>query len=58
MSKQLRNFVLAVLDDDHGINETSWHALKHFLQTAGETELLSELSTIIDTCDGRFFIQT
>jgi len=57
MNQELRKFVLAVLDDDHGISAIAWHELGHLLQTAGEFELYAELSKIVDACDGRYFIK-
>lgn len=56
MNQELRNFVLAVLDDDHGIKEDAWYRLCDFLQGSGEFELLGELSAQIDSCDGRYFL--
>ena len=56
MNQELRNFVLAVLDDDHGIKEDAWYQLCDFLQGTGEFELLGELSAQIDSCDGRYFL--
>ena len=52
----LRNFILAVLDDDHGISEVSWDELGELLQSAGEFELLGELSSQVEATDGRFYI--
>ena len=57
MNEQLRNFVLAVLDDDHGISAVAWHELGHLLVETGELQLLAELSAQVDACDGRFFIK-
>ena len=56
MNPQLRNFALAVLDDDNGISETAWKQLNILLQGAGEFELIGELSAQVDACDGRFFL--
>ena len=57
MNQELRNFVLAVLDDDHGISETAWDQLQELLQGQGEMELIGELLAQVDACDGRFFIK-
>lgn len=57
MNQDLRNFVLAVLDDDNGISELAWKQLMILLQGVGELELISELSAQVDACDSRFFIQ-
>ena len=51
MNQELRNFVLAVLDDDDGISETAWQALHDLLQGAGE------LARTVEACDGRYFIK-
>jgi hypothetical protein len=56
MNQDLRSFVLAVLDDDHGIKEDAWYRLCDFLQGSGEFELLGELSAQIDSCDGQYFL--
>jgi hypothetical protein len=57
MNQELRNFVMAVLDDDSGISEVAWHELGHLLMAVGELELLTELSAQVDACDSRFFIK-
>ena len=57
MNQDLRSFVLAVLDDDHGISETAWQALHDLLQGSGEFELAGELSMVTDACEGRYFIK-
>ena len=57
MNLELRNFVLAVLDDDHGISETAWDRLMELLQNAGELELIGEVSNQIGACDGRVYIK-
>jgi len=56
MNQQLRNFVLAVLDDDHGISETAWQALHDVLQGSGEFEFAGELACTVDACDGRYYL--
>ena len=57
MNLELRNFVRAVLDDDHGISETAWDRLMELLQNAGELELIGEVSNQIGACDGRVYIK-
>jgi len=54
---ELRDFTLALLDDDHGISQQAWEQLNILLQGAGEFELIGELSAQVDACDGRFFIK-
>jgi len=56
MNKELRDFTLAVLDDNHGIAEDTWYRLCDLLQSSGEFELLGELSAQIDACEGRYFL--
>ena len=56
MSDDLRNFVLATLDDDHGISEQAWVLLQEHLQSAGEFELIGELSTRVKATDGRVYL--
>jgi hypothetical protein len=56
MSDDLRNFVLATLDDDHGISEQAWVLLQEHLQSAGEFELIGELSTQVKATDGRVYL--
>jgi hypothetical protein len=57
MNQDLRNFVLAVLDDDSGISETAWQALHDLLQGSGEFEFAGELASVVDACDDRYFIK-
>jgi|TARA_R110001583_G_scaffold16272_19_gene66805 hypothetical protein len=57
MNQELRNFVLAVLDDDDGISETAWQALHDLLQGTGEFEFAGELARTVEACDGRYFIK-
>ena len=57
MNQDLRNFVLAVLDDDEGISETAWHALHDLLQGQGEMEFIGEIMSQVNACDGRYFIK-
>ena len=57
MNQELRNFVLATLDDDNGISETAWQALQDLLQGSGEFEFAGELARIVDACDDRYFIK-
>ena len=57
MNQELRNFVLAVLDDDNGISETAWQTLHDLLQGSGEFEFAGELARTVDACDGRYFIK-
>lgn len=52
----LRNFIFAILDDDHGISEIAWDELGELLQSAGEFELLGELAAQVEATDGRFYI--
>ena len=57
MSQDLRNFVLSVLDDDHGINEAAWEMLHDLLQGSGELELATELTRLVRATDGRYYIK-
>ena len=57
MNVAIRDFVLAALDDDHGISEKAWGELQKMLQNLGEFEMLGEISRQVDACDGRFFIK-
>ena len=56
MNQDLRNFVLAVLDDDNGISETAWDQLQELLQGQGEMEFIGEIMAQVDACDGRYFL--
>ena len=58
MNQDLRNFVLAVLDDDHGITEDAWYRLCDLLEVLGESELLGEICRLSDACEGRHFIKS
>lgn len=57
MNQDLRNFVLAVLDDDSGVSEAAWQSLHDLLQGQGEMELIGEIMAQVDACDGRYFIK-
>jgi len=57
MNKELRDFTLTLLDDDHGIAEDAWYRLCDLLQVLGEFELLGEICRLSDACDGRHFIK-
>ena len=57
MNQELRNFVLAVLDDDNGISETAWQTLHDLLQGQGEMELIGEIMAQVDACDSRYFLK-
>jgi hypothetical protein len=57
MNVAIRDFVLAVLKDDHGISEQAWEELHEMLQSLGELETLGEVTALVDACDGRFFIK-
>ena len=57
-NKELREFVLAVLNDDDGISDNAWNLLNNLLQALGEFELIGELSSIVDGCDGRVWMRT
>ena len=56
-NKQIRDFVLAVLDDDHGISDDTWVLMLDFLQGAGEMALVGEISRLLDGVDGRVFLR-
>jgi hypothetical protein len=57
MNHELRNFVLAVLDDDNGISEAAWQSLHDLLQGQGEMEFIGELLAQVDACDDRYFVK-
>ena len=59
MSDDLRDFVFAVLDDDHGISTEAWEKLNDFLRNTGEIHLhhLVQLAGQVDATDGRFYIK-
>ena len=56
-NRLIRAFVLSVLDDDHGISDDAWVRMLDFLQSAGEMELVAEISRQLDGCDGRVFLR-
>jgi len=53
----MRNFVLAVLDDDNGISTEAWERLNDLLHSAGEFEFLVQLGGQVEATDGRFYIK-
>jgi len=52
----LAAFVLALLDDDEGINEDAFAKLMDMLAKKGEADLLWFLDNNVDAADGRFFL--
>ena len=52
-----RDFVLSVLDDDHGISEQAWQSLQELLQASGEFYLIGELAAQVEACDGRYYLK-
>jgi len=52
----LAAFVLALLDDDEGINEDAFEKLMDMLAKKGEADLLWFLDNNVDAADGRFFL--
>lgn len=54
---KLRDFVLSVLDDDHGISEQAWQSLQELLQGCGEFYLIGELAAQVEACDGRYYLK-
>jgi len=57
MNESLRDFVVAVLDDDNGISTEAWEKLNDFLHNAGEFEFLVQLGGQVEATDGRFYIK-
>lgn len=52
----LAAFVLALLDDDEGINEDAFEKLMSMIAKQGEADLLWWLDNNIDCADGRFWL--
>ncbi len=52
-----RDFALSVLDDDSGINTKAWIKMLNLLMHVGQTELVGELSSLVDSCDDRVYIR-
>ena len=52
----LTAFVIALLDDDHGISEDAFEKLMVMLSKKGEADLLWFLEEHADATDGRFFL--
>ena len=52
----LAAFILALLDDDEGINEDAFEKLMLMLEKQGEADLLWFLDANTDATDGRFFL--
>jgi|LakMenEpi03Aug12_release.lakeMendotaPanAssembly.Ray.scaffolds.fasta_scaffold5474376_1 hypothetical protein len=50
--KKLRNLVIALLDDDHGITESAYHALLGVLPD----ELYNEIVLRVRTCEDRVYL--
>lgn len=54
----LAAFVIALLDDDEGINEEAFEKLMDMLSKQGEADLLWFLEEHADATDGRFFLDS
>tara|TARA_B100000214_G_scaffold165797_1_gene118950 strand:- start:1663 stop:1875 length:213 start_codon:yes stop_codon:yes gene_type:complete len=54
----LAAFVIALLDDDEGINEEAFEKLMDMLSKQGEADLLWFLEEHVDATDGRFFLDS
>ena len=52
----LAAFVIALLDDDHGISEQAFEKLMAMLANQGEADLWSWLDRHVDSADGRFWL--
>ena len=57
MTDMLRQVVLSILDDDNGISAESYEALLNYIQGCGETELLGEITSLVQATDDRFYIK-
>ena len=57
MNEDLKQFVLATLDDDYGISTEAWEKLYDFLHNTAEFEFLVQLAGKVDATDGRFYIK-
>ena len=51
-SKQFRQFIIQILDDDNGISEESYDMLKNILESTEHQEILN----YIRSSDGRYFL--
>ena len=52
----LAAFVIALLDDDEGINAAAYEKLMAMLGKQGEADLWSWLDRNVDSADGRFWL--
>ncbi len=52
----LTAFIIALLDDDHGISEDAFEKLMTMLANQGEADLWSWLDRHVDSADGRFWL--
>lgn len=53
MNKQLRSFIISVLNDDHGISEKSFAILNEIAQ---QDESIHDVVLKTDAFDDRFFL--
>jgi len=53
MNKQLRNFIISVLDDENGISEKSFAILN---KMAEQDQSLHDIVLATDVYDNRFFL--
>jgi hypothetical protein len=45
MSQKLRNLAIAMLNDQHGINKSTYHILVALLEEDGQTDILEAVRT-------------
>ena len=55
MKQNMLSFILAVLNDDHGIDEVAWGHLWNLYQET-ENETLYKILQKVEAVDGRYFI--
>jgi len=53
MDRRNLQFIVGVLNDPNGINETAW---QHLMSLRGTDDALDVILDQVDGCDGRYFL--
>lgn len=53
----MRDFIIAALDDDHGVNENAYNALVSLARYAGDYgEDIDDIVAAVKSTDGRYYL--
>lgn len=53
----MRNFIIAALDDENGINADAYHQLRAFAEISGDCGVnIDDIIACIQSANGRYFL--